>query len=158
MEWEKKTIDTGEEYWGFEGSPYRYAFKASAEQSKKTREAHTGTPIHVDTRKTIRAVLEEIKVHERPYTELAGDMDATGPWEEYALAADSGDDKWSDGESRVYVVFGGSEGIYLHIDTWTQDGWKNVAIMKTLIMGSRQWEACWRSAMRIAWYLSWHVN
>lgn len=159
MDWEKNTIDLGCDDWRFKGGHYRYISKEAAE---KRREAHDGEgePFHTDTRKTIHEVLMEIKALEKPYVEYPDDNDSVGPWDEYASprACIDPDRKVDDVDFEVYPVFGGSEGIYLHIDERTRDGVKGLILMKTCTIGPKKWKECWESAMRIAWYLSWHVN
>jgi len=97
---------------------------------------------HHDTRPFISTVLERIKKAE-------GHV-----WDEY-MSIDydlrKGNEKWpEEGRTKIYVVTGGSEGLYLHIDI----GDKNIILGKTLLSGQEAWANCYASAGRIAWMLS----
>lgn len=159
MDWEKKSIDLGCNDWRFKDSNYRYISEEAAEKDKERRQ-HKGKPFHTDTRKTIREVLMEIKALEAPYLECPDDDSSIGPWDEYASPSSCRDMDWKveDTDFEVCPVFGGSEGIYLHVNELTRNGPRGLILMKTCGMGPEKWKACWESAMRIAWYLSWHVN
>ena len=61
------------------------------------------------------------------------------------------DDYWG---VAVYVVTGGSEGYYLHVDILDNKGKREMIFLgKTLDSRTGNWLRCWESAARIAWML-----
>ena len=95
---------------------------------------------HHDTRPTIDRVRDIIRAAE------------SHVWDEYMITdlSKRGEAKWpDDGRTCVYVVTGGSEGLYLHIEI----GNECIILGKTLSVGHDAWTACYESAGRIAWML-----
>jgi len=82
-------------------------------------------------------------------------------WDEYVSpnSESLNDDPWPTGYRwlAVYVVTGGSEGFYLHVDAIFDDAgaWirKPLVVGKTCSATSEKWDACWASAARIARFL-----
>jgi len=124
-----------------------------------TRESKPGNPIPVDTRPTLGEVYEQLVALENAAMELSAKESKyrVGPWEEYfhlSSHANSATEKWPHGYFHVaaYVVTGGNEGLYLHVDLILRDDRRrNLFLGKTL--DCSQWEACWLSAARIAHFL-----
>lgn len=112
---------------------------------------------HCDTRPTIREVFDQIVGLENEYCEV-DDKYSCGPWNEhFSLRHDFKEDwKWPDDYHwiAVYVVQGGSEGLYLHVSIIDREGkHKLLYLGKTLSCSRKKWEECYASAGRIAYYL-----
>jgi hypothetical protein len=91
-------------------------------------------------------------------------------WDEYLSAgyvktgrvewADKWPSDWYYARVRVFVVTGGSEGLYLHVELTDCTAWSPasdpqkedvlIIIGKTLNCSDEKWNACWRSAGHIA--------
>jgi hypothetical protein len=98
-----------------------------------------------DTRLTVEEVIKKVREKE------------SETWDEYiSLATDfkydanrSPKEKWpSDCRCAVYVVTGGSEGLYLHVDLVKEGGKHELMILGKSL--GHSWEECWLSAARIA--------
>jgi len=62
--------------------------------------------------------------------------------------------KWPEGRIKVFVVTGGSEGLYLHVEVVEKEDRAHmtrlILIAKTLKCSTDKWYECWMSAARIA--------
>lgn len=119
---------------------------------------HLGQPVLSDTRPTVGDVVDMLsKVEGRPSkTAFAGSQEVD-PWDEYFKESAPADMPWPDDWRwlAVYVVTGGSEGTYLHVDAIRSDGKRQLLILgKTCAYGFETWKRCHESAARIAWRLS----
>lgn len=113
--------------------------------------------------KTVREVLAEITRLENEAANVPEESRKwrTGPWDEYFSEGYPRDQKWPTSWRwvAVYVVTGGSEGTYLHIDVVSPTGASDVNERKLLILGKtcawgeEKWRECYESAGRIAWML-----
>ena len=106
-----------------------------------------------DTRPTMQEVLDRLDELE---SEASGTQDnrwSTGPWDEYFSLEVPGNEKWPDRYRwiAVYVVTGGSEGLYLHVDQLLEGGGRRCLILGKSLASS--WEDCYASAGRIAQFL-----
>ena len=55
----------------------------------------------------------------------------------------------------VFVVVGGSEGLYLHVESIDRDGKRELLIVGKTCSSSREtWAECYESAGRISWLLN----
>ena len=117
----------------------------------------------IDTRPSIEIVFKKIIGWERDWwlancTVKEYQKYGVGPWDEYFSYSDMCGNppvtaKWPEDYRwiAVYVVTGGSEGLYLHVDLIAGDKpRRQFFIGKSL---SSRWEDCYLSAGRIAYYL-----
>lgn len=121
-----------------------YMSEKRAREEMERLEIKNCTIEHRDTRPTIGAILKAIK-------EAEGEV-----WEEYLSCSynEKGyttNDKWpcSYRWVSVYVVTGGSEGMYLHVDIITNDNERKHIITGKTLNGNHE-ENLWLSAGRIA--------
>jgi hypothetical protein len=145
---ESYTIDIGDEYWriingnGKNETGLCYANEGRAKDEKDRLKLNDCTVEHVDTLLTVGQVFEQIEEHE-------GHV-----WSEYLSISHGGLSsaaKWPQGYNRlmVFVVTGGSEGMYLHIDFIIKGTVTNCILGKTLETGKHT-DELWLSAGRIA--------
>jgi hypothetical protein len=130
----------------------------SAERALEWGHQHgtTREPVEVDTRPTVGEVLDLLKQAEgRPAKHGIGGSLVVDPWDEYFTIAPGAPSKWPLNRwVSVYVVTGGSEGTYLHVDAIDRDGTRQTLILgKTCAGGQATWMRCYESAARIAWRL-----
>lgn len=159
-------IDLGADGWKIDAAPgftfgSRERAIAYASENKLT-----GEPVHVDTRPTIREVLTKLCELENERTgasENATRYGCAGPWDEYfssgvdAAGSIGRDERWPAGYYwiAVYVVVGGSEGLYLHVDAIGKDNARrNLILGKTCAGGRDTWFRCYESAAHISYLLN----
>ena len=147
---------------------YLFGTKQRAETYAKNHDLSADGIEFEDTRPTLGAIMRQIIDAENNACNISDPRSRKfncGPWDEYityGLGVDgklSPETRWPDGYRwvAVYPVHGGSEGIYLHVDLiFQQDGKEtrqNIFLAKTCSENREAWEACYASAMRIAWML-----
>ena len=123
---------------GGEYAPYWYGSEASAKLSLDKFPG--GVIVPIDTRAKIADVVAEIKKHE---SEI---------WEEYIMQSSwSHQTLWPAVYRRiaVYVIRGGSEGMYLHVDVQYFEGSSECVIVGKTLTGKHTPDL-WQSAFRIA--------
>lgn len=113
---------------------------------------------HVDTRPTLGRVLAELMRRERILFGQDPDSErySVGPWDEYFSCAQDGAARlWPEKYRWIasYVVSGGSEGIYLHVDAVSDGKVTPLFVAKTCREGVAAWQECAASAGRIGWLL-----
>jgi cytolysin (calcineurin-like family phosphatase) len=138
-------IDLGQTGYRAANCPGVLFFTREAIADRCQREAiESGAVTAIDTRPTIRDVCAAIKA------------DEGAAWEEYLTGNYEGDkERWPVSQSynwlAVYVVTGGSEGLYLHVDTISGDNKRRCLIYgKTLLSNAAAFADCYESAGRIA--------
>jgi hypothetical protein len=118
-------------------------------------------PVHIDTRPTMRDVLKKIAAAEGEACGLSAQSikyGTVGPWDEYFhISGPDPEDKWP-ADYRwiaVFVVIGGSEGLYLHIESIDGEGKRRLLMLgKTCASNRDAWDRCYASAGRISWLLN----
>jgi hypothetical protein len=159
-------IDLGQTGWKIEGEPYWVFGSKERAEAHRTEQKLEGEIHYIDTRPTLEEVGAQIRKLESE--RLGCDSKWTcGPWDEYfsvgEMTAHGRDvkSKWPNDYFwvAVYVVTGGSEGLYLHVDITNRPSEKTAASRKTIMLGKtcdssfEKWQACWESAGWIAYYL-----
>jgi hypothetical protein len=100
-----------------------------------------------DTRPTIREVAKMLNEDEGYI------------WDEGGISSfpipENREAKWPEGRIKVFVVTGGSEGLYLHVEIAVPQPYASskqvfAIIAKTLDCSIDKWYECWMSACRIA--------
>lgn len=153
-------LDLGEKGWKLPSAPeWLFGSEDNALRHAKDN-ALSPEGLHLkDTRPTIREVMKQITAAENRACGIDSKW-STGPWDEYFSACTeagnrSDNERWPDHYRwmKVYVVTGGSEGLYLHVDVTTEKETRRLLLGKTCSCNREAWEACYASAMRIAWLL-----
>jgi hypothetical protein len=126
----------------------------SLESYARKHDGDSSDAVHIDTRPTIKEVRDEL--NRRFGYDWNSDSDQSNRvWQEYMHVGHEhrANDKWPDNYRwiAVYVVQGGSEGYYLHIDVVYCEGNRELMILgKTLHCGL---EEAYESAKQIALFL-----
>ena len=136
-------IDLGDTGYKHPDLSYYCTNKEHMEQCCKRDGVDPAIILEFDTRLTVKEVLKQIREKE----------DET--WDEYlsyGLKHETDrpvDEKWpSNCRCAVYVVTGGSEGLYLHIELVKEKDKRDLMILGKSL--GHSWEECWLSAARIA--------
>lgn len=135
-------IDFGEHGWKHpETEGITYGSRESAVAYAKNNDLDPEKVFEIDTRPTVSEVAKQIRDDG-----CAAAWDECGP-DPLSLADRTvGSLKWPEGRIKVFVVTGGSEGLYLHVEV--DD--KFLIIAKTLNSSIDKWYECWMSCARIA--------
>lgn len=132
-------IDMGDHGWkhpGLEG--VTYGTEQSARDDAKSGDLDPDEVFEVDTRPNVVEVKNLL-------AESEGHV-----WEEYFSVTYDPGMRWPDGRICVFVVTGGCEGLYLHVEVKDGDKCKCIILGKTLRTNADKWYECWLSAGRIA--------
>lgn len=143
-------IDMGDHGWKHPDiKDFTFGSEKAAWNEAKRRAVDPKEVFEVDTRPEIWRVAAQ----------LVGEESI---WEEGGVQAYPTIDraeKWPEGRTKVFVVTGGSEGLYLHVEMEIVKGLgeppetKIILLAKTLEYSIFKWRECWMSAARIAWKL-----
>ena len=138
-------IDLGEHTWKHPKRTYGYFTEESAISDAKAHDLDPKEIVETDTRMEIWRVAAQLEDEERVWDE--GGVSAFPTVDRSA--------KWPEGRTRVFVVTGGSEGLYLHVEVevavpYSEPKVELLLIAKTLSCGTDKWYECWLSAARIA--------
>jgi len=133
----------GSEGWRHPAFGYIFSSQQDLKTYCKNEKIDPSAGYHEDTRPTIRQVVEKLQAEKTV-------------WDEYLshafVTTKDGDKRWPDRRIAVYVVSGGSEGLYLHVDALYPDHTRELLIIgKTCDSRHEKWVECYQSAARIAW-------
>lgn len=134
-------IDMGDHGWkhpDIEG--ILFGSKENAKNDAKRNNLDPEKVFEIDTRPTVGEVAKRIAEDEQHV------------WDEYFSTNqyNESEKKWPDGRICVFVVTGGSEGLYLHIEVKNENKSHCMILGKTLRADTDKWYECWMSAARIA--------
>lgn len=155
------SIDLGQVGWrvaGLDGVSFGSCERAIA--YAKEHGGATGAPVLTDTRPTIRDVAKQVRAAENAALGIDSKY-SVGPWDEYFNVPNytltDKDERWPAGCRWIacFVVVGGSEGLYLHVEAIDYDGKSRLLMLGKTCSSSREtWMKCYESAARISWLLN----